>query len=176
MVAVFAFPVPRHRRLRSKRALSFPSCAAEPFERLLIALLADGHLLVEGAPGLAKTTAIKELARRIEGDFQRVQFTPDLLPGEEVIKHPAGVVITEVARWEGLPKEHGSIRFGERLLQVIQGDRPDSVSSTIPKTMIPGSTSICTGTSRLTQRPVFSTCVTPIAGSWRDLQQRFKQK
>jgi MoxR-like ATPase len=51
-------------------------------ERLLIALLADGHLLVEGAPGLAKTTAIKELAKRIEGDFQRVQFTPDLLPGD----------------------------------------------------------------------------------------------
>ncbi|MEA1049272.1 MoxR family ATPase [Lamprobacter modestohalophilus] len=51
-------------------------------ERLLIALLADGHLLVEGAPGLAKTTAIKELALRIEGDFQRVQFTPDLLPGD----------------------------------------------------------------------------------------------
>ncbi len=51
-------------------------------ERLLIALLADGHLLVEGAPGLAKTTAIKELATRIEGNFQRVQFTPDLLPGD----------------------------------------------------------------------------------------------
>jgi len=51
-------------------------------ERLLMALLADGHLLVEGAPGLAKTTAIKELALRIEGDFQRVQFTPDLLPGD----------------------------------------------------------------------------------------------
>jgi len=51
-------------------------------ERLLIALLADGHLLVEGAPGLAKTTAIKALAARIEGDFQRVQFTPDLLPGD----------------------------------------------------------------------------------------------
>ncbi len=51
-------------------------------ERLLIALLADGHLLVEGAPGLAKTTAIRELAGRIEGDFQRVQFTPDLLPAD----------------------------------------------------------------------------------------------
>jgi len=51
-------------------------------ERLLIALLADGHLLVEGAPGLAKTTAIKELANRIEGDFHRVQFTPDLLPAD----------------------------------------------------------------------------------------------
>ncbi|HEY2346137.1 MAG TPA: MoxR family ATPase [Xanthomonadaceae bacterium] len=51
-------------------------------ERLLIALLADGHLLVEGAPGLAKTTAVKELAARIEGDFSRVQFTPDLLPAD----------------------------------------------------------------------------------------------
>jgi len=51
-------------------------------DNLLIALLADGHLLVEGAPGLAKTTAIKELANRIEGDFHRLQFTPDLLPGD----------------------------------------------------------------------------------------------
>jgi MoxR-like ATPase len=51
-------------------------------DRLLIALLADGHLLVEGAPGLAKTTAIKELATRIEADFHRVQFTPDLLPAD----------------------------------------------------------------------------------------------
>ena len=51
-------------------------------ERLLIALLADGHLLVEGAPGLAKTKAIKTLAQAIEGDFHRVQFTPDLLPSD----------------------------------------------------------------------------------------------
>ncbi|MGA8277085.1 MAG: MoxR family ATPase [Rhodanobacteraceae bacterium] len=51
-------------------------------DRLLIALLADGHLLVEGAPGLAKTTAIKELAARIDGDFHRLQFTPDLLPAD----------------------------------------------------------------------------------------------
>ena len=51
-------------------------------ERLIIALLADGHLLVEGAPGLAKTKAIKTLAEGIEGDFQRVQFTPDLLPAD----------------------------------------------------------------------------------------------
>ncbi|MEZ5461383.1 AAA family ATPase [Dokdonella sp.] len=51
-------------------------------DRLLIALLADGHLLVEGAPGLAKTTAIKELAARIEANFHRVQFTPDLLPAD----------------------------------------------------------------------------------------------
>ncbi|MFT6916577.1 MAG: MoxR-like ATPase [Motiliproteus sp.] len=51
-------------------------------ERLLIALLADGHLLVEGAPGLAKTRAIKTLAQGIEGDFHRIQFTPDLLPAD----------------------------------------------------------------------------------------------
>lgn len=51
-------------------------------DRLLIALLADGHLLVEGAPGLAKTSAVKELAARIEGDFHRIQFTPDLLPAD----------------------------------------------------------------------------------------------
>ncbi len=51
-------------------------------DRLIIALLADGHLLVEGAPGLAKTRAIKALSEAIEGDFHRVQFTPDLLPAD----------------------------------------------------------------------------------------------
>ncbi len=51
-------------------------------DRLLIALLADGHLLVEGAPGLAKTTAIRALASRLEADFARIQFTPDLLPAD----------------------------------------------------------------------------------------------
>lgn len=50
--------------------------------RLLIALLADGHLLVEGAPGLAKTRAIKVLSSGIAGDFHRIQFTPDLLPAD----------------------------------------------------------------------------------------------
>ena len=51
-------------------------------ERLLITLLANGHLLVEGAPGLAKTTAIRALAQRLEADFARIQFTPDLLPAD----------------------------------------------------------------------------------------------
>ncbi|HYN78296.1 MAG TPA: MoxR family ATPase [Lamprocystis sp. (in: g-proteobacteria)] len=55
---------------------------ANLIERLLIALLADGHLLVEGAPGLAKTTAVKQLAMGLEGDFHRIQFTPDLLPAD----------------------------------------------------------------------------------------------
>ena len=51
-------------------------------EYLLIALLADGHLLVEGAPGLAKTRAIRQLGARLEGSFHRIQFTPDLLPAD----------------------------------------------------------------------------------------------
>ena len=67
-------------------------------ERLLIAMLADGHLLVEGAPGLAKTRAIKALGAKITGDFHRIQFTPDLLP--------ADVTGTEIFR----PQE-GSFHF-----------------------------------------------------------------
>ena len=51
-------------------------------ERIIIALLADGHLLVEGAPGLAKTKAIKTVSEGIDADFHRVQFTPDLLPSD----------------------------------------------------------------------------------------------
>ncbi len=51
-------------------------------DNILIALLADGHLLVEGPPGLAKTRAVKALSNGIEGDFHRIQFTPDLLPAD----------------------------------------------------------------------------------------------
>lgn len=67
-------------------------------DRLLIALLSDGHLLVEGAPGLAKTKAIKTLAQGIEGEFQRIQFTPDLLPSD--------ITGTEIYR-----AEQGSFEF-----------------------------------------------------------------
>jgi MoxR-like ATPase len=67
-------------------------------ERLMIALLCGGHLLVEGAPGLAKTRAIKELASAVDGDFQRIQFTPDLLPSD--------ITGTEVYR-----PEDGSFKF-----------------------------------------------------------------
>ena len=67
-------------------------------QRLLMALLCGGHLLVEGAPGLAKTRAIKELAEVIEGDFHRIQFTPDLLPSD--------VTGTEIFR-----PEDGSFKF-----------------------------------------------------------------
>ena len=51
-------------------------------ERLLVTLLADGHLLVEGVPGVAKTRAINSLSKGISGDFHRIQFTPDLLPSD----------------------------------------------------------------------------------------------
>lgn len=51
-------------------------------DRLLIALLADGHVLLEGVPGLAKTLAIKTLADAVDADFSRIQFTPDLLPAD----------------------------------------------------------------------------------------------
>jgi MoxR-like ATPase len=53
-------------------------------ERMLVALLARGHLLVEGVPGLAKTMAIKTLAQAIGGEFQRIQFTPDLVPADVI--------------------------------------------------------------------------------------------
>ncbi|HVK93090.1 MAG TPA: AAA family ATPase, partial [Noviherbaspirillum sp.] len=51
-------------------------------ERVLVAMLAQGHLLVEGVPGLAKTLTIKTLARTIRGSFHRIQFTPDLVPAD----------------------------------------------------------------------------------------------
>ena len=53
-------------------------------ERMLVALLARGHLLVEGVPGLAKTMAVKTLAQAIGGQFQRIQFTPDLVPADVI--------------------------------------------------------------------------------------------
>ena len=63
-------------------------------DRLLMTLLSGGHLLVEGAPGLAKTRAIKELARTVDGTFHRIQFTPDLLPsditGSEIYRAETG--------------------------------------------------------------------------------------
>ena len=49
-------------------------------ERLVVALLARGHILVEGVPGLAKTMAVKTLAESIGAEFKRIQFTPDLVP------------------------------------------------------------------------------------------------
>ena len=52
-------------------------------ERLLIGLLGNGHILLEGVPGLAKTLAIKTLSEAVRGEFSRIQFTPDLLPADQ---------------------------------------------------------------------------------------------
>ncbi len=63
-------------------------------DSMLICLVSEGHVLVEGMPGLAKTTAVKSLAEAIEGDYHRVQFTPDLLPsdlvGTDIYRHEKG--------------------------------------------------------------------------------------
>ncbi len=97
-------------------------------ERLLIALLADGHLLVEGAPGLAKTTAIRALAERVEAGFARIQFTPDLLPadltGTEIWQAEAG-------RFEFVP---GPI-FHELLLADEINRAPAKVQSALLEAM-----------------------------------------
>jgi len=71
-------PVQRLQEYLNQRVLGQPVLV----DRLLVALLADGHLLVEGAPGLAKTTAIKALADGIVASHHRIQFTPDLLPAD----------------------------------------------------------------------------------------------
>lgn len=76
-------PTPRERLVRLREHLGTCIVGQELLiDRLLVALLADGHLLVEGAPGLAKTKAIRALAGAIEGDDHRIQFTPDLLPAD----------------------------------------------------------------------------------------------
>lgn len=66
------------RQFLAKRVIGQPDLV----DGLMLALLADGHIIVEGPPGLAKTRAIKELAKCVEGSFHRVQFTPDLLPAD----------------------------------------------------------------------------------------------
>ena len=53
-------------------------------DSLLISLLSDGHILLEGVPGLAKTLAIKTLSKLVDADFSRIQFTPDLLPADVI--------------------------------------------------------------------------------------------
>jgi MoxR-like ATPase len=97
-------------------------------QRLLIALLADGHLLVEGAPGLAKTRAIKALADGIEGSFHRIQFTPDLLPGD--------VTGTEIYRpqQEGFHFQHGPI-FNNLILADEINRAPAKVQSALLEAM-----------------------------------------
>ncbi|QEP45142.1 MoxR family ATPase [Ectothiorhodospiraceae bacterium BW-2] len=113
-------------------------------ERLLIALLADGHLLVEGAPGLAKTRAIKVLSEAIDGDFHRIQFTPDLLP--------ADLTGTEIFR-----PQDGSFRFqkGPLFHNLILADEinraPAKVQSALLEAMAERQITVGAETYRLPQ-------------------------
>ena len=115
-------------------------------DRLLIALLADGHLLVEGAPGLAKTKAIKDLSRAIEGDFHRIQFTPDLLPSD--------ITGTEVYR-----PEDGSFKFqpGPIFHNLVLADEinraPAKVQSALLEAM--GEHQVSVGRESFTLPPLF---------------------
>ena len=75
--------LPREQILELKDSVSRSIIGQEHVvERLLLALLANGNVLMEGLPGLAKTRAIKTLAQHIEAEFRRIQFTPDLLPSD----------------------------------------------------------------------------------------------
>jgi MoxR-like ATPase len=115
-------------------------------DRLLIALLADGHLLVEGPPGLAKTRAIKALAQGLEADFQRVQFTPDMLP--------ADLTGSDIYR-----PEHGSFEFqqGPLFHNLILADEvnraPAKVQSALLEAM--GEHQISVGNSTYKLPPLF---------------------
>lgn len=96
-------------------------------ERLIIGLLANGNLLVEGLPGLAKTRAIKALAGNIEADFSRIQFTPDLLPSD--------VTGTEVYyQAEG----GGSFRFepGPIFANIVLGDEINRAPAKVQAAML----------------------------------------
>ena len=97
-------------------------------ERLLLGLLADGHILVEGVPGLAKTTAIKTISQAINTKFQRIQFTPDLLP--------ADLIGTQIY----LPKDGSfSIKKGPLFSNIILADEinraPAKVQSALLEAM-----------------------------------------
>ncbi|MDG6778797.1 MoxR family ATPase [Thiomicrorhabdus sp. zzn3] len=103
--------------------------------RMLIALLSDGHLLVEGPPGLAKTKAIKVLAKHLEGSFHRIQFTPDLLPSD--------ITGTEVYRPETGTFEFQSGPIFHNLILADEINRaPAKVQSALLEAMAEGQVSI----------------------------------
>lgn len=104
-------------------------------DRLLIGLLAKGHLLLEGAPGLAKTTAVKALAEAVNLDFSRIQFTPDLMPAD-------------ITGSEILDKDTGAMRFvpGPLFHQLTLADEinraPPKVQSALLEAMAEGQVSV----------------------------------
>lgn len=104
-------------------------------ERLLIGLLARGHVLLEGAPGLAKTTAVKVLSQAVSLDFVRIQFTPDLMP-------------SDITGSEVLDKDTGMMRFvpGPLFHQLTLADEinraPPKVQSALLEAMAEGQVSV----------------------------------
>ncbi|MEM1142893.1 MAG: MoxR family ATPase [Pseudomonadota bacterium] len=96
-------------------------------ERILIGLLANGNLLVEGLPGLAKTRAIKALAKHVEADFSRIQFTPDLLPSD--------VTGTEVYH-QGQGSSEFSFEAGPIFANIVLGDEINRAPAKVQAAML----------------------------------------
>lgn len=120
-------------------------------ERLLLVLLANGHLLVEGPPGLAKTKAIKTLAESIEGSFHRIQFTPDLLPSD--------ITGTDIYRPETGEFEFQSGPIFHNLLLADEINRaPAKVQAALLEAMAEGQVSV--GQRSLTMEPLFMVMAT----------------
>ncbi|BBP44727.1 hypothetical protein THMIRHAS_01000 [Thiosulfatimonas sediminis] len=120
-------------------------------ERMLIALLADGHILVEGPPGLAKTKAIKTLSELIEGSFHRIQFTPDLLPSD--------ITGTEIYRPEtGLFEFQSGPIFHNLLLADEINRAPAKVQAALLEAMAEGQVSV--GKRSLPMAPLFMVMAT----------------
>ena len=128
-------------------------------ERLLIGVLANGHILLEGVPGLAKTLAINSLAKSIDADFSRIQFTPDLLP--------ADIVGTMIYNQK---KEEFTIRKGPIFANFVLADEinrsPAKVQSALLEAMEESRVSIDGTTHSLpdpffviaTQNPIYHAC------------------
>ena len=82
-----------HVQLRQKIDAIMEECSKliigqqEMLELIIIAILSDGHILLEGVPGIAKTLAAKSVAKTIDADFSRIQFTPDLMPADLSLIH-----------------------------------------------------------------------------------------
>lgn len=100
----------------------------EMIERMLIGLLADGHILVEGVPGLAKTLTVKTLAQTISTSFSRIQFTPDLLPADII-----GTLIFDQKEQAFVPK-HGPV-FSNLILADEVNRAPAKVQSALLEAM-----------------------------------------
>ena len=120
-------------------------------ERLLLSLLADGHLLVEGPPGLAKTKAIKIMAEMVEGSFHRIQFTPDLLPSD--------ITGTDIYRPENGTFEFQSGPIFHNLILADEINRaPAKVQAALLEAMAEGQVSI--GKRSLPMDPLFMVMAT----------------